>query len=59
VVAIEPNLRERTKAVVVRDLIRWEMTVIVDDRQRLCHGVKKPPRCLGLKQEVFVNKRLH
>jgi hypothetical protein len=54
VVAVEPYFRDRSEVVIVRDLIGWKVTVVVDDRLGVCVLVKEHASRLGLEQEVVV-----
>jgi hypothetical protein len=59
VIAVEPDLGQRAKAVVLRDLIRRQVAVVVDDRLLLRHLMIEPPRRLRLQQEIGVDEGLH
>ena len=57
VIAVEPDFGERSKAMIVGDLLHRQMAVIVDDRKFFDEAVIEIARDLALEQEVVVNER--
>jgi hypothetical protein len=56
VIAVEPDLGQRSKAVIVRDLVGRKVAVIVDDRLRSRELSIELDRRLRFEQEISVEK---
>ena len=59
VVTTEPEFCNALELVIIRNHLRDEVAVIIDDWHLSRMIVEKILRCLGVKQEVFIHKLLH
>src|SRR5437660_3807421 len=57
VVALQADLEQVIEPAVFRQVLGWQMAMIVEDRLALCEVMIEPPRGFICQKEIFSDKR--